>query len=202
MKSLYVSNNDHELLAASREGDEAAFRLLFEKYWDDLFKIALRRLYSADDAKDVLQDVFLSFWNNIHNITLEESLGGYLYTALRNKIFNHLEKNSKRLHTLLQHPFTPAECEETVFSRYTTKELEHYIKKQVSNMPEKMRRIYVLSREEHMSNADIASLLNLSNQTVKNQLHHALTRLRKNLENSPFHPFTSAYILFLLKKFL
>lgn len=202
MKNLYAFDNDGELLAASREGDEAAFRRLFEKYWDDLFSIALRRLYSADDAKDLVQDVFLSFWNNIHTITFEGSLGGYLYAALRNKIFNHLEKNNNRLHTLLQRPFSPVEYEETVFSRYAAKELELYIKKQVDNMPEKMRRIYLLSREEHMSNADIASLLNLSNQTVKNQLHHALARLRKSLENSPFHPFTSAYMLLVLKNFL
>lgn len=203
MKSLHTPNNDHDLLAASKEGDETAFRLLFEKYWDDLFKVALRRLYSADDAKDILQDVFLSFWRNIHHITLEESLGGYLYTALRNKIFNHLEKDNKRLHRLLQHRFTPVECEENVFSRYTTKELECYIKKQVSNMPEKMRRIYLLSREEQMSNADIASLLKLSNQTVKNQLHYALSRLRKSLESRPFclFLFISAYVLLSLKIF-
>lgn len=201
MKSLHTSYNDRDLLTASKEGDETAFRLLFEKYWDDLFKVALRRLCSADDAKDILQDVFLSFWKNIHHITMEESLGGYLYTALRNKIFNHLEKDNKRLHRLLQHRFTPVECEESVFSRYTAKELECYIKKQVSNMPEKMRRIYLLSREEQMSNADIASLLKLSNQTVKNQLYHALTRLRKSLVSGSFCLFISAYVLLLLKIF-
>jgi RNA polymerase sigma-70 factor (ECF subfamily) len=65
-------------------------------------------------------------------------------------------------------------------------------------MPEKMRQIYLLSREEYMTNADIASLLNLSSQTVKNQLHNALVRLRKSLENNHF----SLITLLLLKKIL
>lgn len=201
-KTVYLTNNDNELLAASRNGDDVAFRLLFEKYWDDLFRIALGRLHSADDAKDILQDVFLSFWNNIHNISIEDSLGGYLYTALRNKIFNHLEKNNNRLHLLMQRRFTAIDCEETIFSDYCTKELANYIKIQINSMPEKMRQIYLLSKEEHMSNADIASLLSLSHQTVKNQLHNALTRLRNSLENSHFSLLTSAGALLLLKKFL
>lgn len=202
MKPEYLPNNDNELLAASRNGDETAFRLLFEKYWADLFKIALRRLQSAEDAKDILQDVFLSFWNNLHNITVEDSLGGYLYTALRNKIFNHLEKNNNRLHLLMERRFTASDCEETIFSDYCTKELTHYLKTQVKNMPEKMRQIYLLSKEEHMTNGDIAALLNLSNQTVKNQLHNALTRLRASLEKSHFSQLTTAGLLMLLKKIL
>lgn len=202
MNNLHLSSNDHELLVASRNGDERAFRLLFEKYWDDLFKIALRRLHSPDDAKDILQDVFLSFWNNIHTIAIEDSLGGYLYTALRNKIFNHFEKNSTRLQWLMQRGFTAASFEENVFSRYCTKELAYFIKQEVNKMPEKMRQIYLLSREEYMSNADIASLLNLSNQTVKNQLHNALVRLRKSIENNHFSFFASTSALLLLKKFL
>lgn len=202
MRHLYSSDNDRELLVASRNGDETAFRLLFEKYWNDLFKIAHRRLYSADDAKDIVQDVFLSFWNNIHSITIEDSLGGYLYTALRNKIFNHLEKNNTRLHLLMQRQFTAVECEENVFSSYCSKELAQHIKTQVNNMPEKMRQIYLMSREEHMSNADIASLLSLSNQTVKNQLHNALSRLRSSLEKNNFPHLTTVSILLLLKKIL
>lgn len=173
-----MADNDLKLLVASQRGDEKAFGLLFNKYWDDLFKIAYRHLHSAEDAKDVVQDVFLSLWNNIGNITIEYSLGGYLYTALRNKIFNHFEKDNNRLQKLMQQPFV-ARNEETIFSNYCTKELQHFIARQVAAMPEKMRQIYVLSREEYLTHAEIATLLSLSAQTVKNQLHNAVSRLRK-----------------------
>lgn len=179
MNNSCITDNDQKLLDASKNGDEKAFGLLFNKYWDDLFKIAYRRLHSAEDAKDIVQDVFLSLWNNIGSITIEDSLGGYLYTALRNKIFNHFEKNNNRLQKLMQQPFAATRNEEIIFSNYCTKELQHFIAQQVAAMPEKMKQIYILSREEYLTHAEIAALLSLSNQTVKNQLYNAVTRLRK-----------------------
>lgn len=176
-----IADNDQKLLDASKNGDEKAFGLLFEKYWDDLFKMAYRRLRSAEDAKDIVQDVFLSFWNNIGSIRIEESLGGYLYTVLRNKIFNFFERNNNHLRKLMQQPFVPAQHEETIFSNYCTIELQRFITQQVAVMPEKMRRIYLLSKEEHLTIAEISSLLSLSSQTVKNQLYNALSRLRKSI---------------------
>lgn len=173
--------NDQQLLAASKQGDEKAFRLLFEKYWDDLFRIAIKRLHSKEDAKDILQDVFLSLWNNIESIEVVDSLGGYLYTALRNKIFNHFEKHHLRLRKLMEQPYIPVESEETILSAFTAKELKEHIAAEVAKMPEKMRHIYLLSKEVRLSNTEIAELLNLSNQTIKNQLYNALNRLRQSL---------------------
>jgi len=186
MKEQYLFNDDQNLLAASKEGDEQAFRLLFEKYWDDLFSIAIKRLHSKEDAKDILQDLFLSFWNNIESIEVTDSLGSYLYTALRNKIFNHFEKHHSRLKKLMEQPYTAVESEETILSAFTAKELKQHIASEVAKMPEKMRHIYQLSKEVNLSNAEIASLLHLSNQTVKNQLHNALNRLRQSLVNTNF----------------
>ena len=188
--------NDGQLLAASKEGDEMAFRHMFDKYWDDLFRIAYRRLRSTEDAKDVVQDVFLSLWNNREAVWINESIGGYLYTALRNKIFNFLEKDNNRLIKLMKMPFHPSEQEQNLFDNYCSKELRQFIALQVSSMPEKMRQIYLLSREEHMTNAEIATLLGLSHQTIKNQLHNALSRLRKSLADSNFHYSTLCLLFF------
>jgi RNA polymerase sigma-70 factor (ECF subfamily) len=186
MKSNCLFANDQQLLSASKNGDEQAFRLLFEKYWDDLFRIAFKRLHCADDAKDILQDVFLSLWNNIGSVTVEDSLGGYLYTALRNRIFNHFEKHQSRLRSLMKQPYDPVQTEDNIWNAFITKELEQHIASEVDKMPEKMRHIYLLSKEARLTNAEIASLLDLSNQTVKNQLHNALKRLRQSLANTNF----------------
>ncbi len=195
MNSSYISQSDQKLLDASKSGDEKAFGLLFEKYWDDLFRIAYKRLHSAEDARDIVQDVFVSVWSNIGNISVDVSLGGYLYTALRNKIFNHFEKNNNRLQKLIQQQFIPTEHEETVFSNYCTKELQQFIAQQVAAMPEKMRQIYLLSKEENLTHAEIAELLSLSNQTVKNQLYNAVSRLRKTVLKEHFPVIITCYEL-------
>ncbi len=186
MESHDVERDDQQLLVDARKGSELAFRQLFDKYWNDLFIITYRRTRSAEDAKDILQDVFLSLWNNIDSINVEDSLGGYLYASVRNRVFNHLEKKQLRLHWLMQQPFYPAESESTILSTLGTKELRQHIQQQILAMPVRMQLIYRLSKEEQLSHAQIASLLDLSIQTVKNQQHLALNRLRKSLAGSGF----------------
>lgn len=199
MDSFTLSGNDAELLTASRNGDQQAFRKLFDKYWNDLFKIACKRLRSTEDAQDILQEVFLSLWNNIETIVIQDSLGGYLYTALRNKIFNHFEKKSSRLAKLMSTPFNVVESEETILSNYCTKELQEFIARQITTMPEKMRQVFLLSKEEQLSHAEIVSLLQVSEQTVKNQLHNAVKRLKSSLKQSDF-PFTTILPVLLFLK--
>lgn len=186
MKKRLVNYTDRELLTSIQGGDKHSFKIIFDKYWNDLFTVALQKLRSPEDAKDIVQDVFLSCWNNIQHITIEDSLAGYLYTALRNKIFNHFEKNSNQLRKLMALPFLPAEHESDVFKKYCSKELKDFINRQVALMPEKMRNIYLLSREANFSNKEIAALLHLSEQTVKNQLNNALARLKKSLTSEYF----------------
>lgn len=175
---------DKDLIASSLEGNEDAFRQLFEKYWDDLYKIAYRRLSSTEDVKDILQEVFISLWNNRDKIKVEDNLGGYLYTSLRNKIFNHYEKHKVRLKALMHQSFNPVESEDLICSTLYTKELQAVIAMQVVAMPPQMRQIYLLSKEEQLSIAEITALLTLAPQTVKNQLHRALKRIRLSLRDS------------------
>jgi RNA polymerase sigma-70 factor (ECF subfamily) len=181
--------NDKELIVAACKGSEEAFRKLYEKYWKDLYKIAYRRMSSEEDVKDILQETFISLWKNLHHISVNESLGGYLYTSLRNKIFNYYEKNEVRLKTLMNQPFTPVESENMIYSSLSTKELQLVISAIIAEMPPKMREIYKLSKEEQLTNAEIAGLLMLAPQTVKNQIHQALYRIREELKKNSLHLF-------------
>jgi len=179
--------SDRQLLADIRKGSDEAFRQLFEKYWEDLYRMAYRRLASPEDIKDILQDVFLSLWNNIDHVNGDESLGGYLYTSLRNRIFNFFEKRQNRLNCLMKQPFNPVESEEIIWNRFNTKEIQKIIALQVAAMPPKMKRIYLLSKKEQLTISEIAELLNLSPQTIKNQLHRAFERMRHNLQKHNLH---------------
>jgi len=195
--------SDKQLLADIRKGSDEAFRQLFEKYWEDLYRMAYRRLASPEDIKDILQDVFLSLWNNIDQVNVDESLGGYLYTSLRNRIFNFFEKRQNRLNCLMKQPFNPVESEEIIWNRFNTKEIQKFIALQVAAMPPKMKQIYLLSKKESLTIFEIAELLNLSPQTVKNQLHRAFERIRHNLQKHdlPIFIISFSFISFLQKYF-
>jgi RNA polymerase sigma-70 factor (ECF subfamily) len=181
-QNLYPS--DKELVARYLAGEQDAFHLLFNKYWNDLYKIAYRRLPSEEDVKDLLQEVFISLWKNLPTISISDNLGGYLYTSLQNKIFNFFGKKQVRLRSLMNQPFVPVQSETDSYHHLQTKELRLVIKSTIDGMPLKMKEIYLLSKEENLSNGEIASLLMLAPQTVKNQIYQALCRIRNKLEKS------------------
>jgi RNA polymerase sigma-70 factor (ECF subfamily) len=176
---------DKELIESSRGGNQEAFRLLFEKYWNDLFRIAIKRVESAEDVKDILQEVFVSFWNNIQTIKVNDSLGGYLYITLRSKILNHYEKQS-RVKMLASRTFMAVESENQAWFNLQTRELRQFVAAQLNTMPLQMRNIYLLSREEQLTNSEIAALMGLAPQTVKNQLYRALQRIRDGLGSADY----------------
>lgn len=181
--------SDKALVEQARNGDNAAFRQLFEKYWEDLFRLAYKRLRSKESAEDIVQEVFLSLWNNIQQVEIEGSLGSYLFISLRNKIFNYYEKQSVRLKFLLRQPFNPVQSEEHISSNINSKELRQVVAGEVSRMPPKMKEIYLLSREQHLPIAEIAAMLAIAPQTVKNQLNTALHRIRVSLHKSDLAQF-------------
>lgn len=185
---------DRELVDRYLHGEQEAFRLLFDKYWNDLYRIAYRRLPSEDDVKDILQDVFISLWRNLPEISLKDNLGGYLYTSLQNKIFNYYEKKQVKLKIFIEQPFYPFQSENDTYNLLDTKELSLVIKTIIDEMPLRMRKIYLLSKEEQLTNGEIATLLMLAPQTVKNQIHQALCRIRNKLVKSNL--FIILYVLF------
>jgi len=189
---MKIHKTDKQLVEEAIQGSNAAFKQLFDKYWNDLYSIAYKRLHSHEDVKDILQEVFISVWKNLKHLSVDESLGGYLYTCLKNKILNFYEKDKVRLRVMMEAPFDPVESEKLIYSALYTVELQEVVKTIIASMPEKMREIYLLSKEKQLTNAEICNLLTVAPQTVKNQLHKAISRIREGLKEKHLH-----YFLFL-----
>lgn len=173
--------DDYLLLQQAAAGSEPAFKAIYDKYWYDLFQIAYKRTRDADDARDLVQDLFISLWDNVAHLSPDTNIGAYLFVALRNRVFNYFEKKTVRLNHLLSQPFKPVESEEAIFSSIRTREIKACVAEAVAAMPPKMKEIYLLSREQQLSVNEIAALLGIAPQTVKNQLHTALERIRTQL---------------------
>lgn len=175
MKSL----TDKALLKAADE--QFAFRILYDRYWEPLYLKAYRRLHSEEDAQDVVQGVFISLWRNRRQVQVEDSLAPYLFTALKYSIIKVVYKKAQK-GTLL--PLSVPDLEKYCTGAGTElelKELRSSIDNEVAGLPDRMREIYQLSRVKHLRNAEIAEMLNISEQTVKNTLSVTLKRLKSKL---------------------
>jgi RNA polymerase sigma-70 factor (family 1) len=170
---------DTDLLLA--KDCQKAFAVLYERYWERLYKKALARFGNDADAQDAVQEVFITLWRNKATIDASNTLSPYLFTALKYVIIKKVYRKAKKGEYV---PLSVKLLEDYNWyeeDQYQVKELQMLILQELDHFPSKMRRIYDLSRVEHLRTAEIAQQLNISEQTVKNTLTTALRRLRERL---------------------
>ncbi|SEI52751.1 RNA polymerase sigma-70 factor, ECF subfamily [Dyadobacter sp. SG02] len=164
------------------EGNLAAFAELFERYWQQLYVKACARLENEADAKDCVQDVFMTIWTKRDSLTLPLSVAGYLHTCVKHKVYTLFRARMTDQRHLVAYTHETQYHEEPDQHSLGFEELALLIEKEIAYMPEQMRKIYLLSREQHLSGVEIARQLELSHQTVRNQISHALRRIRDRID--------------------
>jgi RNA polymerase sigma-70 factor (family 1) len=162
--------------------DETAFSCLYRRYWECLFVTTAKVIGSKEDAADIVQEVFISLWNRRRELSLTSTLAAYLQTSVKYKAIHYIEKNITRRNYLKTlkgiETSCPAPSAEVLLH---TKEVRELIQSVISNMPPKMREVYQLSRQEHLSHKEIAARLGISEETVKKHIQHALQLLKTAL---------------------
>lgn len=152
------------------EGDEKAFKIFFYQYKDAVYKYAILHLRDSNIAEDVVQEVFVRFWKRINQINPDQNVRSYLYTIARNVVFDELRKNIQfqdfSSYTLHTSKVGVNDSEDDV----NYKELEGLYQHAIGLLPEQRQKIYRLSKLEYLTHDEIAALLNISKNTVRDQL--------------------------------
>jgi RNA polymerase sigma-70 factor (family 1) len=186
---------DAVLLQRLVQGDETAFRELYEDYQGRLFLFAYRFTKSKEAAEEIVQDVFVKLWEKREQIKIEKNFAGYLFRVTRNLIIDGLKraaldkKVQQRIYTHMQVLRNP------IADELLNKELERLHQQAINALTEQRRTVYLLSREEELSYAEIAERLGISKNTVHNHMVSALQSIREHLSN---HPDLSAVTLILI----
>ncbi|WP_317042792.1 RNA polymerase sigma-70 factor [Pedobacter caeni] len=170
-----------ELTVLLKEGDAAAYTIIYNRYFNELYVHAYSRLRDKEEAQDVVHELFATLWNKRAELIFKSSLPAYLYTAVRNKILDVIahQQVESRYVSSLQHFLQEGYC--VTDHQVRERQLAALIDKGISDLPPKMREIFELSRKQAMSHKEIAEQLNLSEQTVRTQVKNALKILRLKL---------------------
>jgi len=181
--AAYKKLTDEQLVILLKKGDQLAFTEIYSRYAEKLVGFAASKLYSLDDSRDLLHDLFVGFWENRDSLNINSNLQSYLFTILRRRIVDKIRKNITREEytVMLQSLTTPHHS--TTEQQIAEKDLKQQIRNALNELPPRVQEIYHLSREENLNTREIAEKLNLSEQTVKNQLTVALKHLRKVLSS-------------------
>lgn len=162
-------------------GDEEAFRQLFHHYNKMLQPFVFKLTRSSQAAEEVLQEVFLKLWLHREKLAAVEDPKAYLIRIVSNESFNYLRGLARDEKLFAAGQTLPVTEEPSPEEAFFYRETERQIREAVERLPSACRRVYRMSREELMRIPEIASALNLSDSTVKNQLVKALKSIRLGL---------------------
>ncbi len=177
----YSSFTDHELTGLLKADDRAAFAEIYDRYKRLLFLNAYNRLRNRQEAEDVVQEIFASLWNRRLTLTFSGHLAGYLYTSVRNRILDHYSQQQKESIYIQSLQKFIDEGESITDHLVRENEMNALIDREIAQLPKKMREVFELSRKAELSHKEIAEKLNISEQTVRKHVQHALRTLRVKL---------------------
>ena len=178
-----MNSEEYIVLKRLRDGDIEALDVLYLHYAPKVRDFVFRLLHDATEAEDLTHDIFLRVWEQRQTVGNVLSFKNYLFRMTRNAVFNVFKHRSieqsyqQRTEVRDGGMVAPEKPDE----RVSTDDLMQLIDLAVSNMPEQRRKVFCMSRYDHMSYNDIARELNISPKTVQYHISGALAELRKLL---------------------
>ena len=184
------SNHDQTFVnELKKSGADKTLRKLFDHYWKPLFQFSFNILRDDDDAKDVVQEVFIALWDRKLDLVIHSSIESYLFTSVRykslTKLSQRLSSNERNLplENYIEQTFSEA------VDPFIMKELQQEIDLQINKLPARMQEVIRLKTKESLSIREIAEKLDISEDTVKNHLASARKRLRIQLRDVAYTAF-------------
>lgn len=178
-----MQNREQETKSITRiRIDKQTFETVYHMYWDKVYAVCYNNIREIEPAKEMVQDIFKSLWERREELELE-NVSNYLVRAAKFKTFEYIRnKVSQQQHICNKYEG----CSQ---SSNCTEEKVHYnnLKEKVNvlvdTLPCQCRKVYKMSREQGLSNKEIASALLISERAVEYHISKALGVLRLNLSH-------------------
>jgi RNA polymerase sigma-70 factor (ECF subfamily) len=178
MKIVFI--NDIEFISSLKRGDSKGYQYLVKTYHKKLCVYANNLTNDADLAEDIVQNVFMSIWKNRDKLKEQFVVKSYLYRSVYNEFIDQYRKTKKV--TTLEKKYIDALT--YIVEEEDEKSLEklmHIVKKEIDKLPPKCKQTFLLSKEEGLTNMEIAEYLNISIKSVEAHITKAFSILRKSI---------------------
>lgn len=178
-------HNENALLDLVAQGDESAFRVVFDHYRDAIFAFSLKVTRHESIAEEIVQDVFLKIWINRSGLGDIRNFADFLYIIARNHTFNSLRSLARERKLLID---TSADLQIAGVSTeaiIVQRDYDRLLLLAVGQLPPQQKLVYTLGRQQGLSREEIAAQLNISPGTVKVHMAQALRTLRAYFKNHP-----------------
>ncbi len=186
--------NEKDLVGLLKKNDRGAMQVIFKTFHSSLCRLAYAIAKDTDQAKDIVQEVFIKLWKNRQQLEITESLEAYLKKAAVNTALNYLDsKNRWKKQDLDKSDLTSFASNPTA-QAISFEELSNRANKAIDQLPIRTRSVFTLIRNEEMSYKEVSDSLGISPKAVEKEMMRALRLLREDLKDF-LHPFVILLIM-------
>ncbi|MDO9634630.1 MAG: RNA polymerase sigma-70 factor [Paludibacter sp.] len=183
-----MTSSEKEIILLLKRGDENAYRYLYETHYAILCRIAWEFVKDDFLSETIVGDTIFHLWEKRELLDIQTSLRAYLVRSVRNRCINYLKQEYVAKETRLQptDDFLQSEGLYSISDDYPLatlleKELEQKISQSIENLPDECRKVFEMSRFEHLKYLEIAEKLSISVNTVKYHIKNALSKISIDL---------------------
>lgn len=171
-----------DLIRGVQAGAAGSMNDLLRKYWPGVVEYVVRYVEHSDAAEDIAQELFLGLWQKKLTWKQEGSLRSFLYGVARNLARNQGRRwREVRVASLEKLNVDPIDTARSPSDTFVDRELQAHYERAVSGLPARRHEIFTLAREHGLSYQEVAEVMEISPQTVANQMSAALAYLRRTL---------------------
>lgn len=184
-----MNDQERELIHRAQEGSRMAFEQLVQKYDRKIIAVALQLVGNTEDAEDIVQDVFMRVYKNIHHFRFESDFYTWLYRIVVNCAISYRRKRSRHMHRSIEEAaesfvgrtWTPASTGPGPDSQALGKELKEQIDSALDDLSLMQRIVIVLKYFHDFKIREIAVIIGCSEGTVKNYLFRGTQKMKRGL---------------------
>ncbi|MET6998692.1 RNA polymerase sigma factor [Chitinophaga defluvii] len=179
----YKQSSDIELWQRCQQDDMRAYNALFDRYFPKLYSLSLRYVKDSSTAEELAMDVLCNLWYKRNELTIRTDISTYFFRSMKNHIINQLKKNipvTSTLELVGEHQLV---SDSQADNEVLISDLETIYREQLDQLSPQRRRVFQLSREEHLTYAEIAREMNISVSAVEKYMGAALSSLRNGMKD-------------------
>ena len=173
---------DHITVKNLQQGDVKAFDELYGKYSQRLYNFSLKYLKSAEEAEEVVQEVFLYIWDKRDGLKPDNSFNAYIFTIAYNIIKKYFNKKSRDNAFKDDLIYSLLKQENNLDTVIDYKFLLEKVETIIAGLPPHRKEIFLKRKYDGLSVKEIAEVLDISPNTVENQLASAQKQILEELK--------------------
>lgn len=176
-----MNSKDKEILDKLKVGNQSGYKDLFNLYYIPLSVYSFKFCDSFEEAEDIVQDIFVKFWDDQLYLKLTDAIGPYLFKSVKNNTLLYLKKTAKYRFEEIENQVNKLISDE-VFEVENITEEKKKLYDEIEALPEKSKEVFKAIVLENMKYKEVAEQLDISVNTVKTHYARALKQLRSKLD--------------------